>query len=206
MKVMILCHGRRHSLCCVTPLDALCGTSAFTRKTLHNIRYKTLDEDRSSRPHICHDITKPLSLHDRFDIVTAMYAPWFVYFDWATCDIIANTFINIRNMLKDNGYLVLCIADEGIYRFMRKFKLLSSRMRRDFYRCMFHGVPMRSGECEFMRDHVSSFISRYICTLLPNFQCITRSKKEKLLRQWNQTPQYVEDDHHLIILKHSRLH
>lgn len=201
MRVMILCHGRNHSFG-NKPWDDLCGTSALTRRILYKTPYRTLDIDRSSRPHIIHDITKPIRVHGKFDIITAMHAPWFIYFNWKTCDIISTTFTNMQGMLKNGGYIVLAIADEGIYGFMRKYKLLSRRVRKTFYRYMRYGVPCRAGQYIFIRKYVSKFISNYISYCFSDLRCIGEQEKNCLLQRWNKTARDLHDDHQLIIMQY----
>lgn len=205
MRVMILCHGRNHSFSRQNPWNDLCGTSGLTRQTLYRTPYKTLDINRTARPHIHHDITRPMYLNSRFDIVTAMHAPWFIYFHWRSCDIIPTTFINIQTMLKNGGHMVMCIADEGIYKFMKKYKLCSARVRRAFFRYMYHDVPMRRGQYRFVRMYVSKFISNYVSYCFPSLQGICEEDKQVLLQRWNHSDRPFHDDHQLIVMKYVAL-
>lgn len=202
MKVLLLCHGKKHKYPTRKPKDDLCGTSGLTRETLGRVRLKTLDIDKKARPDIHHDIMTPLVIEEKFHIVSAMHAPYWIYVDSITCDLIDTTFINVRNMLKCGGYFVMTIADEGIYNFMKKYKLMPGRVQTKFLEDMESWERGMDHELyDHVREHVSDFIATCVCRRFPEFRSIGAMEKQRLLLKWNKSTRNLHDEHHLIVFR-----
>lgn len=202
MKVLMICHGRRHKFPFHNELHELCGTSGLTLETIARVKLMTLDEDWRTDPHIIQDITQPMRhVPCKFDIVSNMYSPYFVFLNWRTCDVIVHTFYNIRNMLKMGGYAVFSIADEGVWKFMRRYRLLPLRIRREFKRDMYSDEPIPRDKYDFVRKYVHDKIATKICQCIREFRVVRGGEKERLFMRWNHSPNPLHDEHHLIVLQ-----
>lgn len=203
MKVLLLCHGRRHRYPTHKPCDDLCGTSGLTRDTLNRVRLTTLDINKRAKPDIVQDITVPIQkrgIVKKYDVISNMYAPYFIFINPCTGGFIAETFTNLANMLKNGGYIVFAVADEGIEVFMHQYKLLTSRLRREFGKCMMSDEYNRR-LYRFIHKFVSKAIARRLSRLFPEFRPVEGCEKQKLLMTWNRTHDPLYDEHDLVVLK-----
>lgn len=115
MRILALCH---------TPRDIVgegaCSTYGLpmTMETLSMT--ETLDIVGRNKPDHAFDLTKPIpkrlrtNLHGRFDVVTTVCCPYYVFVQPDGMGLVEQAFANVAHMLKPSGFFIFSTAGMGI--------------------------------------------------------------------------------------------